>query len=125
MDPTAEEKQMAMLAHIGGAVLSLISGLGFVVPLVLYLTKKDQSRFIAFHALQSLILQGIVFATAIVLVILTIVSCGIGAFITAPLGVIVGIGSLVLQIMAGIKANEGQWYLIPVAGDYAKKSLGM
>jgi len=125
MDPTAEEKQMAMIAHIGSAVLSLFTGLGFIIPLVLYLTKKEQSRFIGFHALQALILQGLVFLTAIVLGIVSVVSCGVGLIVTVPLGLIVGIGALVFQIMAGIKANEGQWYLIPVAGEYAKKSLGM
>lgn len=125
MEPTAEERQMAMIAHIGGAVLALFTGLGFIVPLVLYLTKKDQSKFIGFHALQSLILHGVLWAVGIVLGIITAVSCGIGALVTVPIGLIAGIGALVLMIMAGIKANEGQWYMLPVAGDYARKSIGV
>ncbi|ARU41008.1 hypothetical protein CCB80_07580 [Armatimonadetes bacterium Uphvl-Ar1] len=120
MDPTSEEKQMAMIAHIGGAVVSLVSGLGFIVPLVLYLTKKDQSRFIGFHALQALVFQGVLFVGAVVLGIAGIFTCGL-TWILLP---ILGIGALVLQIIAGIKANEGQWYLLPIAGDFARKSIG-
>jgi uncharacterized protein len=121
MEPTADEKQMAMIAHIGGAVLSMFTGLGFILPLVLYLTKKDQSRFIGFHALQALLFQGVLFVAAIIFGIAGIFTCGI----TWALLPILGIAALVFQIMAGIKANEGQWYMLPLAGDYAKKSLGM
>ena len=121
MEPTAEEKQMAMITHIGGAVLSLFTGLGFIVPLVIYLTKKDQSRFVGFHSLQALVFQGVLFALGIVLGIAGLFTCGI----TWALLPILGIGALILQIIAGIKANEGQWYMLPVAGDYARKSLGV
>ena len=121
MEPTAEEKQMAMITHIGGAVLSLFTGLGFLVPLIIYLTKKDQSRFIGFHGLQALIFQGILFVLGVVLAIGGLLTCGITWFLLP----ILGIGALVFQIIAGIKANEGQWYALPLAGEYARKSLGV
>ena len=45
---------MAMLAYILGIFT------GFIGPLVLWLIKKDQSKFVAFHALQALLLHAIV-----------------------------------------------------------------
>lgn len=123
MEPTSEEKQLAMIAQIGPAVVSFLTGgsLGWVVPLVLYLTKKDQSKFVGFHALQSLIFQGVLFIAALILIFAGFFTCGI-TWAILGLG---GIAALVFQILAGIKANEGQWYMLPIAGDYAKKSLGM
>lgn len=122
MEPTAEEKQMAMIAHIGPVVVAFITGgsLGWVVPLALYLTKKDQSRFIGFHSLQSLIFQGVLFVAVVVLGLAGFLTCGI-TWLVLAVGLI---AALVFQIMAGIKANEGQWYMLPVAGDYARKSIG-
>lgn len=50
-----------------------------------------------------------------VLLLLTIMSLGIGALLTIPLMMIIGIGALVLIIMAAIKANEGVAYRYPIA----------
>jgi uncharacterized protein len=113
MEPTADEKQMAMFAHIG-VILS------FIVPLVIYLTKKDQSKYIAFHALQALIFQVVLAVVVIVCTIAAPFTCAISLLLIP----IVGLGALVLEIMAGIKANEGQLYMLPIAGDYARKTLG-
>ncbi|MBX3113099.1 MAG: DUF4870 domain-containing protein [Fimbriimonadaceae bacterium] len=122
MDPTSEEKQLAMVSHIGPLAVSLLTGgsLGWIVPLVLYLTKKDTSKFIGFHALQSLAFQVILAISAVVLGFAGFLTCGITWLL---LGVI-AIAALVFQIIAAIRANEGQWYMLPVAGDFAKKTLG-
>src|SRR3954466_146975 len=48
LGPTHDERSIAMLAH----VLSAFSG--FIGPLVIYLVKRRDSRFVAFHALQAL-----------------------------------------------------------------------
>jgi len=45
--PTQDEKTFALLAH----VLGIFSG--FIAPLVFFLVKRD-SKFVSFHALQSL-----------------------------------------------------------------------
>ena len=42
---TQDERTMAMLAHLLGIVT------GFLGPLVIWLIKKDQSKFVAYHAL--------------------------------------------------------------------------
>jgi uncharacterized protein len=96
---TAEDKQLALIAHLSNIFFWLVG------PLVLYLVKKDTSKFVAFHALQSLYL-------ALAGIILTTVTCGVGAF---PI--------LILNVIAAMKANEGQLYEYPVVGAMARKSV--
>jgi uncharacterized Tic20 family protein len=88
---------MAMLAHL----LAVFTG--FVGPLVLYLMKQEEDEFIRFHALQAL------YATLAGLV-LAMVTCGIGGLVV-----------LVFNIIAALKANEGQWYEYPVVGKWARR----
>lgn len=101
-DPNQEERTLAAIAH----GLTFFEG-GLLGPLVLYLVKKDESEFIAFHALQSLYF-GLAF------LILSIVTCGIGA-------ILLGIPYLVFEVIATMKAYEGEWYELPVVGRYARE----
>ena len=97
-----EERTLAAIAH----GLTFFEG-GLVGPLILYLVKKDESDFIAFHALQSLYF-GLAF------VVLSVVTCGIGA-------ILLGIPYLVFEVIATIKSYEGEWYELPVVGRYARE----
>jgi len=47
---------LTMVSAFAGGVGALI---GLVVPLVLYLSYRERSRFVAFHALQALVYQGV------------------------------------------------------------------
>lgn len=99
--PTADEKTMALLSHI----LTLVPGVGFFAPLVIYLIKKDESAFITAHAKESLNFQ------------ITLYIVIIGLFITV-IGIIllwlVAILALVLVIVATIRANDGKLYRYPL-----------
>lgn len=110
---TADEKTWAMASH----ALTFVEG-GVIGPLAVYLLKKDESEFIAFHALQSLLfgLFWAVFATVIILP-LTLCTFGLGAF---------GIFFVVpfylgFEVVAVLKANEGEWYRLPIVGDIAAR----
>ena|SRR5438045_1201974 len=48
-EPTSDERTTAMLAH----VLTIFGG--FIAPLIIYLAKRRDSRFVAFHAMQALL----------------------------------------------------------------------
>ena len=58
--PTQDECTMGTLAH----VLQLVSG--WIAPLVIFLVKRN-SRFVSFHALQALLLQGLYFFFVMIL----------------------------------------------------------
>ncbi len=108
-----DDKTMAMLAYILGIFT------GFLGPLVLWLLKKDQSKFVGFHALQALLLHAVVVIGYILSSALTFVLIG---FITAPVFFVLG---LVFSILAGLAANKGDWYDIPVIGPIARQNSGI
>ncbi|MGB8193904.1 MAG: DUF4870 domain-containing protein, partial [Chitinophagaceae bacterium] len=49
--PTSDERTMALLSHILGLVIWIIG------PLIIYLVKKDESKFVAEHAKEALNFQ--------------------------------------------------------------------
>ena len=82
-------------------------------PLVIWLIKKDTMPFVADQAKEALNF-GITLAIAcFALLLLTILSLGIGALATIPLLMVIGIVALVLVIIAAVKANEGVAYRYP------------
>ncbi|MDH3300535.1 MAG: DUF4870 domain-containing protein [Acidimicrobiia bacterium] len=101
------ENQMAMFAHLGQLV-GLISGVGgFVVPLIIMVTKGNESPFVRRAAVESLnfwITGLLAFIVAFVLLFVLI------GFILLPLVALIW---LILPIYAGIKANEGVDYRYP------------
>ncbi|WP_067974260.1 DUF4870 domain-containing protein [Nocardiopsis trehalosi] len=99
---SSDDRTMAMLAHIGGAVV------GFILPLILYLVKKDDSPYVRYHAAQALNFQimmviGYVIAGALTLIIIGYL-----------LWLVLWVGGLVFGILAGMAANRGEWYKYPV-----------
>jgi uncharacterized Tic20 family protein len=103
--PTSDEKTMALLAHVLALVVAIFG------PLIIYLVKKDESKFVAYHAKESLNFQLTLFIIAIILII-TIVGI--------LLLWLVGIVSLVFVIIATIKASEGKLYRYPFSIRFIK-----
>ena len=99
--PTSDEKTVAVLAHI----LTLVSS--FIAPLIIYLIKKDESSYVAYHAKESLNFQITLLLAYIVCFILIFVV--IGLFLIWALG----IAALILVIVATIRASEGKLYKYP------------
>ena len=110
---TQDDKTMALIAYLGGAFIS------FLVPLIIYFMKKDQSKFVAYHAMQALIFHIAMLVGYIIGGALTMVLIG---FLLLP---VVGILSLVYSIIAALAANKGEWYEIPVVGKYARQQAGV
>ena len=100
--PTSDEKTMAMLAHI----LTLVAG--FIPPLVIWLIKKDESKFVAENAKESLNFMITLFIAYIVAFILMFILIG---FLLITL---IWVAQLIFVIMATIKTNEGKIYRYPV-----------
>ena len=116
-----DERQWAMFAHLsallGGLVTSGWAGsIGFFIgPLVIWLMKKDTMPFVDDQAKEALNFAITVSIACLVLLVLTLVTLGIGALLTVPLFAVVGIGALVLVIIAAMKAKEGVAYRYPFA----------
>ena len=100
---TSDDKTMAMLAHLLGIVI------GFVGPLIIWLIKKDQSKFVDYHGKEALNFQITVLIGYIVSSILSMVLIG------CVTGAAVWIMSLIWSIIAGMAANKGEYYKYPVS----------
>lgn len=96
--PTSDERTMAILSHI----LTLIAPI--LAPLIIYLLKKDESKYIAHHAKESLNFQ-----ITMMIVILGLILSIIGILLVW----LVGIAALVFVIIATIKASDGTLYKYP------------
>jgi hypothetical protein len=117
--PSAEERKWATFAHLSALVGALLtSGWGgsigfFVGPLIIWLMKREEMPFVNDQGKEALNFGITVSIACFVLLLLTIMSLGIGAVLTIPLFLVIGIGALVLVVMAAIKANEGVAYRYP------------
>ena len=87
--------------------------LGWITGLVFFLIEKE-NKFVRFHALQSIIVFGILCIAGIVIGWIPIIGGVIGALI--------GLLSLVLWIILMIKAYQGEKFKLPWAGDLAEKN---
>lgn len=90
---TKEERDMAFYAHLTPLV-NLLTGFGGLIAAgVIYLTWREKSDFVRFHALQSLLFQAVVSVGAAAILLVTWVpgfACsfltfGIGTFVAVPL----------------------------------------
>ena len=84
--------------------------LGWVSGLVFILIEKE-NKFVRFHAIQSIIVFGILSLASIILSRILF------------LGGIIGILGLVLWIVLMIKAYQGEKYKVPWAGNLAEKQI--
>ncbi|MEJ8778903.1 DUF4870 domain-containing protein [Pseudogracilibacillus sp. ICA-222130] len=101
VEPNKDERIFAMLIYLTSFFTTIIG------PLIIWLLKRDDSKFVDFHGknylnfLISFVIYGIV---AVILKVLLI------GFILFP---IVGFLVIIFTIIGAIKAYQGEWYRIP------------
>ncbi|HOV97232.1 MAG TPA: DUF4870 domain-containing protein [Thermomonas sp.] len=102
---SSEDRNLAMLTHLSGILL------GFIVPLIIWLTNKDKTdkAWLNTQAVEALNFQ--------ILVAIAYVACMILAFIIIGglLMPVVWIANLIFCILAGMAANKGENYRYPVS----------
>ena len=111
-DVSKDERNMGLFAHLAALTGFVVPMVGNVVgPLVIWILQKDKSDFVADQGAEAINFNITVIIAAAVLfaVSLTVV----GLIITIPAFMILGIGWLVLTIMAAVKASNGERYRYP------------
>jgi uncharacterized Tic20 family protein len=108
-----------MFAHLSALLGAIITGHMFawgcfIGPLVIWLLKKDTLPFVNDQAKEALNFNITLAIVGLALLVLSIITFGLGLLLAIPVGIIVGIGWLVFTIIAAIKANEGVAYRYPV-----------
>jgi uncharacterized Tic20 family protein len=105
--PSNDERQWALFAHLS-ALVGFIIPLGSVLgPLVIWQIKKNEMPFVDDQGKEALNFQITVLIAVLACLLLSVILIG---FLLLP---IVGIAALVLTIMGGIKANNGEAYRYP------------
>ena len=101
--PTGSDKIWSMLSH-----LSAFLGVGFILPLVVYLAMRHDSEYVACNAKEALNFHISLLIYAICCIPLIFVLIGI------PLMILIGVVGLILAIIAAVKAADGGCYHYPL-----------
>ena len=127
--PVQAGKSSTGLDENVAALLSYI--FGWLSGLIFFLIEKD-SRLVRFHAMQSLLLNvtGAVLFIAlwVVWIVLAIILAQISEVLASLISIVMGLVLFVLGlglfigvIMCLIKAYQGQYFKLPVIGNFAEK----
>lgn len=108
-----EDRTLAALTHLSGLSSYIIPFGGILVPIIIWMVKKD-APVIAAIAKQAILLNLVVFALFVVGVVLFITIILIPVVILG--WCVLGIGAIALPIVGAIKANGGLFYRYPVVG---------
>jgi uncharacterized membrane protein len=121
--PGGAKTNLGLEPNIAGLLCYVPCCIGLVFSVVAAIVEK-QSRFVRFHAFQSLLLH----AVAIVLglgvnvaqVVLGIAGLGAVGLLLSLVGMVIGVAFLGLTIFLMIKANGGEEFELPVIGTLAR-----
>jgi hypothetical protein len=128
---TQENRLLAALAH-----LSFITGFWFVAPIAIYVIKRKESRFVAFHALQAVLVQvvfGVVMTLGFIGFIVLMAVAGssrddalAGLIFALPLGgfALALLGLFTVHAVAAFRAWRGEGWSIPLVGGLARAIMG-
>lgn len=107
---TPDDRSNAMLCHL----LSIFTG--FIAPLIIWLVKKDQSRFIDHHGRENLNFQitMIIFLVGLIGMSFVFMILPFAFFLIPVLYLAAVILPLVFEIQACMAANRGEWYRYPL-----------
>uniref|UniRef100_A0A372ISK4 DUF4870 domain-containing protein n=1 Tax=Paracidobacterium acidisoli TaxID=2303751 RepID=A0A372ISK4_9BACT len=128
MPPPAPAATASGLSDNGAGALSYLLGL-ITGILFLVLDPYKNSRFVRFHAFQSIFfnIAWICFwiGWSVIGFILTAITKGLFAFILLPVNLLIGLGGLVLWIWLMFSASQGKTPRLPVIGNLAAKQAGL
>lgn len=102
------ERSTALWTHVGAIFL------GWLLPLIMFLVKKDESPFVRENARQSLNFQLTLIIAYFVSGLLMFVVVGYFLYLA------VWICSIIFQIIAAVAANKGECYKIPMTIPFVK-----
>jgi uncharacterized protein len=125
MEPTSvtiapEERGLAAMTHLSGLAGYIIPFGGVLVPIIIWLVKKD-SPVISTIAKQAVLLNCAVFILLCASFVLWITVILIPVALLGWL--VLALGALILPIVGAIKAGDGVYYRYPVIGLQPQEQL--
>lgn len=130
-----DERTWGMLSHLS-VLLNLVTGFaGPIVALIIYLIYKDRSRYVAYHAMQSMVFQliwwygggiliGAMWAVvgALSAIVIGVVLIPIALPMTCVLALL-PIGAVVYGIIGTVQTSQGQDFKYWLVGDWVRGTL--
>jgi hypothetical protein len=113
-DPSQDEKTLGLVAHMGTLAGGVVPFGNIVLPLILWQMQKDKSSYVTTHAKEALNFQ--ITMTIAYIVAAVMIFIVVGIFLLIGLAIF----SLVVTIMAAIKASQGEYYKYPINFDFVK-----
>ena len=120
--PPLGSSNLGIAPNLGGLLCYVPCCIGLIFSIVVAIAEK-QSRFLRFHAFQSLLLHGAAIALGLVLSLLATILGQISSFFALllfPIQLLVGVGTLALTIFLMIKAYNNEEWEIPHLGPLAR-----
>ena len=122
--PTPGQTNLGMAPNVGGLLCYMPCCIGLIFSIVAAIVEK-QSRFLRFHAFQSLLLHAalIVLSIGLSIVAILIGMAGIPfmGLLFMLIRIVIGLGLLGLLIFMMIKANGNEEFQLPLIGEMASK----
>jgi uncharacterized Tic20 family protein len=108
-----EDRTLALMTHLAGLSGYIIPLGGILVPIIIWMVKKDHP-IISAIAKQAILLNVAVFCLIIasIALMLTVILLPIGILAC----IVVGLAAIVLPIVGAVKASSGVYYRYPVIG---------
>lgn len=111
----AEQRTWGMLCHVA-AFSAFFTGLGAILgPLIVWLIKRDEMPFVNDQGREAVNFNLTLLLVAIVLILFSVLTFGIGAIPAIPVAALVGLFWLIVTIVAAVKANDGEYYRYPLS----------
>ena len=120
--PTPGKTQLGIDSNLAGLLCYAPCCLGFIVSIVALIVEK-QSRFLKFHAFQSLLLHGVAFVVWVAFMVAGMVLgavSGVLSMLLVPVQIVVGVGFFALTVLLMVKAYNNEEFALPTLGDLAK-----
>jgi uncharacterized membrane protein len=122
--PASGPTNIGVAPNVGGLLCYMPCCIGFLFSIVVAVVEK-QSRFVRFHAFQSLLLHAGMFVIGIgfffVSMAFQFANIGILTLLLLPIRLLLGLAFLAVLIVLMIKANGGEEFELPVIGEMARK----
>jgi|SRR5579863_1447518 len=124
--PACSSKPAATPVASGSGLADNVAGMlayFTIIPAIIFLVLEpyNKSRFVRFHAWQSIFFGVAWWILWIGLRIVAHIALG---FLTVLVWPLIGLGGFIVWIILVVKANKGEMFKLPVIGDLAQQQAG-
>ncbi len=110
------DRTYAALIHLSQLLAPMMFGhFGLIVPLVMWIIKKDESPFIDRHGRAVINFQLSMLLYGVILVALTVLSFGLALLVVVPLLLIMSLLVIIFAVVGTIRAANGEYYTYPLS----------